>query len=81
MEGRMGPALQRWVVYGCLCGSFEIYRLRGEKEVEFKITSQDAMAKLRLTDALTYACIQGLTLKNKRYANVMQIIRASIGVS
>ena len=37
----------------------------GENEVEFEISAQDAMAKLLLTDALTYACIQGLKLKTK----------------
>ena len=39
------------------------FRLKGEDEVEFEITAQDAMAKLRLTNALTFACVQGLTLQ------------------
>ena len=40
-------------------------RLKGEYEMEFEITSQDGMAKLRLTNALTYACVQELTLKGQ----------------
>ena len=39
------------------------FRLKGEDEVEFEITAQDGMAKLRLTNALTFACVQGLTLQ------------------
>ena len=39
------------------------FRLKGEDDVEFEITAQDGMAKLRLTNALTFACVQGLTLQ------------------
>ena len=40
------------------------FRSTGENE-EFKIKAQDAMAKLWLTDPLTYACIQGLNPKGR----------------
>jgi hypothetical protein len=39
------------------------FRLKGEDEVEFDITAQDGMTRLRLTNALTFACVQGLTLQ------------------
>ena len=38
------------------------FRIKGENDDEFEITSQDAMAKLRTTYALTFACVHGLTL-------------------
>ena len=65
MEGRRGQ-LYNGGWYTVVSADHLKFKLKGKNEVEFEITAQDAMAKLRLTDALTYACIQGLTLKDKR---------------
>ena len=65
MEGRRGQ-LYNGGWYTVISADHLKFRLKGENEVEFEISAQDAMAELWLTDALTYACIQGLMLKDKR---------------
>ena len=63
MEGRRGQLYDGgW--YTVISADHLKFRLKGENEVEFEISAQDAMAKPWLTDAPTFACIQGLTLKN-----------------
>ena len=41
------------------------FRLKAENGSELEISAQEAMAKLRMTWALTYACVQGLTLAGR----------------
>jgi hypothetical protein len=41
------------------------FRLKAENGNELDISAQEAMAKLRMTWALTYACVQGLTLPGR----------------
>ena len=65
MEGRRGQIFNGgW--YTVISADHSKFFLKGESGTEFEITARDAMAKLWLMDALTYACIQGLTLKDKR---------------
>ena len=62
MDGKRGN-LYNGGFYEVVSVDHSKFRLKGEDEVEFEITAQDGMAKLRLTNALTFACMQGLTLQ------------------
>jgi energy-coupling factor transporter ATP-binding protein EcfA2 len=62
MEGRRGQ-LYNGGWFEILAVDHSRVRLKGEVGGEFEITAQDAMAKLRMPYALTYACCQGLTLQ------------------
>ena len=62
MEGRRGNLYNgQWVTI--LQVDHSKFKLKGEKGEEFEIAAQDGMAKLRMTYALTFACVQGLTLQ------------------
>ena len=43
----------------------KVFRLMTENGSDLEISAQEAMAKLRMTWALTYACVQGLTLPGR----------------
>ncbi len=51
--------------YEILAADHSKFRLKAENGCELDISAQEAMAKLRMTWALTYACCQGLTLAGR----------------
>ena len=61
MEGRRGN-LYNGGWYTVVQVDHSKFRLKGVDGTEFEITAQDAMAKLRLVNCLTFACVQGLTI-------------------
>jgi len=51
--------------YEILAADHSKFRLKAENGSELEISAQEAMAKTRMTWALTYACVQGLTLRGR----------------
>ncbi len=64
MDGKEGK-LFNGGQYVVLEASYEKVRLKNERDEEFTIKTVVAAKQLRMTHALTYACVEGLTLPGR----------------